>query len=100
MNFWSFVQALTATSNVAIQAAVSGSRNTITWFQATNTGASAVDVILKDGSTVKLQVTIPAGQSVVVPLPSMGIPTTINTALNVALSAVGTVQFNAIGFKS
>lgn len=97
---WSFTAALTATTDVAVQtAAGAGLKRHTTLIQATNTGAAAVDVLLRDGTTTRLQVTVPAGQSVYMPLPT-GIPVTANTALNVALSAAGTVRFNALGYTS
>lgn len=97
---WSYTGALTTTSDVVVQAAGgAGLKRHTTIIQATNTGASAVDVLLRDGTTTRLQVTIPAGQSVPMPLPT-GIPVTANTALNVALSAAGTVRFNALGYTA
>lgn len=95
---WATTLALTAITDVAIRAAAAaGLKNHITMFQATNTGGTANDVLIRDGTTTRLQVTIPAGQSVVFPLPT-GIPLTAATALNVQLSAVGTVRFNALGY--
>lgn len=97
---WAFTGALTTTSDVAVQtAAGAGLKRHVTWVQATNTGASAVDVLLRDGTTTRLQFTIPASQSVTFALPT-GIPLTANTALNVQLSAVGTVRFNALGYTA
>ncbi len=97
---WAYTGALTAASDVQVQAAAgAGIKRHVTLLQATNTGASAVDVILKDGTTARIQVTIPAGQSVVLPLPT-GIPTTANAILNVALSAVGTVRVNILGYTA
>jgi hypothetical protein len=97
---WAYTGALTATTDVAAQtAAGAGIKRHVTMLQATNTGASAVDVLLRDGTTTRLQVTVPAGQSVVMPLPT-GIPTTANTALNVALSAAGTVRVNLLGYTA
>lgn len=97
---WAYTGALTATTDVAAQtAAGAGIRRHVTMLQATNTGASAVDVLLRDGTTTRLQVTVHAGQSVVMPLPT-GIPTTANTALNVALSAAGTVRVNLLGYTA
>ncbi len=97
---WATTLALTAITDVAVQtAAGAGLKRHVTWFQATNTGASAVDVLLRDGTTTRLQVTIPAGQSEQFPLPT-GIPLTANTALNVQLSAAGTVRFNALGYTA
>jgi hypothetical protein len=97
---WSFTGALTTTSDVVVQtAAAAGLKRHVTWIQATNTGASAVDVLLRDGTTTRLQVTIPAAASVDFALPT-GIPLTAATALNVQLSAAGTVRFNALGYTA
>lgn len=97
---WSFTSALTLTTDVAVQAAGgAGLKRHVTMIQATNTGATANDVILKDGTTARLQITVPAGQSVVMQLPT-GIPLTANTALNVALSAAGTVRVNLLGYTA
>lgn len=95
---WAFTGALTTTSDVVAKAAAgAGLKNHFTWVQATNTGASANDLIIKDGTTVRLQITVPAGQSVVSPIPT-GVPLTANSALNVALSAAGTVRVNFLGY--
>lgn len=97
---WATSLALTTTSDVAVRAAAgTGLKSHVTLVQATNTGASAVSVLLRDGTTTRLTITVPAGQSVVMPLPT-GIPLTANTALNVQLSAAGTVQFNALGYTA
>lgn len=76
-----------------------GLKRHVTMLQATNTGGAAVDVLLRDGTTTRIQITVPAGQSVEFPLPT-GIPTTANTALNVALSAAGTVRVNLLGYTA
>lgn len=97
---WNFTGALTTTSDVQVQAAAGiGLKRHVTWVQATNTGASAVDVLLRDATTTRLQFTVPAGQSVDFALPT-GIQTTANAILNVALSAAGTVRFNALGYTA
>ena len=97
---WAYTGALTATTDVAAQAAAgAGLKRHVTWMQATNTGGTANDVLLRDGTTTRLQITVPAGQSVVCELPT-GIPTTANTALNVALSAAGTVRVNLLGYTA
>jgi hypothetical protein len=97
---WSFTSALTTTSDVVAQAAAgAGLKRHVTWMQATNTGASAVDVLLRDATTTRLQVTVPAGQSVEFSLPT-GVPLTANAALNVALSAAGTVRVNLLGYTA
>jgi hypothetical protein len=100
---WSFTGALTTTSDVVVQAAAgAGLKRHVTLMQITNTGSSAgssVDVILKDGATVRMQVAAFGHGSVVIPLPT-GIPVTANTALNVALSAAGTVRVNLLGYTA
>ncbi len=97
---WAYTGALTTTSDVQVQAAAgAGIKRHVTMLQATNTGASAVDVLLRDATTTRLQVTVPAGQSVVLPLPT-GVTTTANTVLNAALSAVGTVRVNILGYTA
>jgi len=97
---WNYTGALTTTGDVAAKAAAgTGIKNHVTLMQATNTGASANDVLLRDGTTTRIQVTIPAGQSVVMPLPT-GLQLTANTALNVALSAAGTVRVNLLGYAA
>jgi hypothetical protein len=100
---WSFTGALTTTSDVVVQAAAgAGLKRHVTLMQITNTGSSAgssVDVILKDGATVRMQVAAFGHESVVIPLPT-GIPVTANTALNIALSAAGTVRVNLLGYTA
>ncbi len=97
---WSFTGALTTTSDVPAQAAAgAGLKRHVTFIQATNTGASAIDLIIKDGATVRLQPTITASQSIFIELPT-GIPLTANTALNLALSAAGTVRVNLLGYTA
>lgn len=97
---WVFSAALTTTSDVVVQAAAgAGIKRHVTMLQATNTGASAVDVLLRDATTTRLQLTVPAGQSVAMPLPT-GVTTTANAVLNVALSAAGTVRVNILGYTA
>lgn len=97
---WAFTSALTLTSDVVVQAAAGlGLKRHVTMFQAYNSGASAVDVIVKDGATVRLQVTIGPNGREAFPLPT-GIPTTANMALSVALSAAGTVRVNMLGYTA
>lgn len=97
---WSTTLALTTTSDVAIQAAAAaGLKRHLTWLDLHNSGASAVDVLIRDGTTTRLQITVAAGQSKVLQLPT-GITTTAATALNVQLSATGTVRLNAGGYTA
>lgn len=97
---WTYSNVLTTTSDVAVQTAGgAGIRRHLTWIGATNTGVAAVDVIIKDGANTRLQITVPAGAFIEFALPT-GIVSTANTALNVALSAAGTVRFNALGYTA
>jgi hypothetical protein len=97
---WATTLALTAITDVAIQTAAGGGlKRHITQIVATNTGVAAVDVLIRDGTATRLQITIPAGQALPLRFPT-GIPLTANTALNVQLSAVGTVRFNALGYTA
>ncbi len=97
---WVTTLALTAITDVAIQAAAAaGLKRHITWLDLHNSGASAVDVLIRDGTTTRLQITVPAGQSKVLPFPT-GVTTTAATALNVQLSATGTVRLNAGGYTA
>lgn len=93
-------QALTLTSDVALFTAAGANRsNNVVDIQAINTGASAVDLIIKDGATVIWQFTLPVNVPVCFcfECPLRG---TANTAINVTLSAAGTVRLNATGFVS
>lgn len=93
-------QALTLTSDVVLFSAAGANRsNNVVDIQAINTGASAVDLIIKDGATVIWQFTLPVNVPVCLGFecPLRG---TANTAINVALSAAGTVRLNATGFVS
>lgn len=96
---WNFTGQLTTTSDVAIQAAATGLRRHIVGGIATNTGAAAVSLLLRDGTTTRLTITIPAGQSVVLNLEDMFVQTQ-NTALNAQLSAAGTVQLAMWGYTA
>ncbi len=97
---WATTLALTAITDVAIQAAApTGIKRHLTWLDLHNSGASAVDVLIRDGTTTRLQITVAAGQSKVLQLPT-GITTTAATALNVQLSAAGTVRLNAGGYTA
>lgn len=97
---WVATLALTAITDVAIQAAAAaGLKRHMTWLDLHNSGASAVDVLIRDGTTTRLQITVPAGQSKVLQFPT-GITTTAATALNVQLSAAGTVRLNAGGYTA
>jgi hypothetical protein len=95
---WSDTRALTSTTPAAARAAgATGIRNYVTSAQFTNSGASAVDAIILDGSTELWRGTIGPNGSIspVFPVPLRGTPA---TALNVNLSAAGTVRANVQGY--
>lgn len=78
-----------------------GIRTYITSMQIQNTGASATQFSLKDGSTAKLVVSLPA--SMAQPLVLMfqdPILMTAATAVNVACDSASTVLVNAQGYKA
>jgi hypothetical protein len=97
---WQYTGALTATSDVvAMPAAGTGIKNHVTSIQVTNTGSSTNNLNIKDGANIRLTIAVPAGQSIVFPVES-GIVLTPNTALNVSLSASGTMQVNILGYQA
>lgn len=97
---WQFAGALTTTTAVPARAAqAAGIRNYVTGVQFSNSGASAVDVIVLDGTTVIFQATVAAGAFIraCFQTPLRG---TAATALNVNLSAAGTVRANVQGYSA
>lgn len=97
---WQSAQALTTTSAAAARTAgAAGIRNYVTGAQFSNSGASALDVIILDGATEIWRATVaPNGYvSAVFQTPLRG---TAATALNVNLSAAGTVRANVQGFQA
>jgi hypothetical protein len=97
---WTASLALTTTTAVPIQtAAGAGLKRHITSFWAINTGAAAVDLIILDGATERKRYPLPINAPVPVSFPT-GVLNTANTALNVNLSAAGTVRFNATGYTA
>lgn len=92
--------ALTTTTAAAIQtAAGAGLKRHITALQAINTGSSAVDLIILDGSTERWRLTLPVNVPFTCEFPTE-IATTANTALNANLSASGTVRANFQGYTA
>jgi hypothetical protein len=92
--------ALTLTSDVALFVAQgAGIRSHLSDMQIINTG-TAVDLIIKDGTTEIWRLPLP--QNIPVMLAGLRAPlqSTANTAMNVALSAAGTVRLNAQGFAA
>jgi hypothetical protein len=97
---WSTTMALTTTAAQTIQGAgPSGQKRHVTAVQAINTGASTVDLIILDGTTERWRMPLPVNVPVSVQLPT-GLQLTAATALNVNLSAAGTVRFNAQGYTA
>ncbi|QGH73589.1 MAG: hypothetical protein [Siphoviridae sp. ct7UA22] len=92
---------LTTTTDTSLFAAAgAGNVNNLVDLHCINVGASAVDLIIKDGSTVIWQLPLPPNVPVLLDwdLPIRG---TANTVVNVALSAASTgVRVNATGFVS
>ena len=67
--------------------------------QAMNTGASAVDLIILDGTTERWRFTLPPNVPVCCEFP-IHLTATVATALNAALSAAGTVRANFQGYTA
>jgi hypothetical protein len=97
---WSASLALTtATATPLAAAPAAGIRNHPTSLWWLNTGASAVDGIVLDGATERARFPLPPNVPVPIVLPT-GVVTTAATALNVNLSAVGTVRVVGTGYTS
>lgn len=91
--------ALTLTSDVAVFAAAgAGLSNHLTDLQAINTGASPVDLIIKDGTTAIFTFNLPPNVPVTINGLRSPLRSAANVAINAALSAAGTVRLNAQGF--
>jgi len=97
---WNYTGQLTTTTAVpAVAAAGASLRRYITGIQAINTGASAVDLIILDGAVERWRMTLPPN----VPIDPQfvnALTATANTALNLNLSAAGTVRVNAQGYTA
>lgn len=97
---WVANLALTSTTAIALAAAAAaGIRNHLTSLFAINTGASIIETVVLDGAAERLRLPLPPGVPVPLTLPT-GIPTSAATALNINLSAVGTVRIVATGYTS
>lgn len=97
---WTSTVSLTTTTAAALAlAAGTGLKRHITALQAINTGASAVDLIILDGTTERWRLPLPPNVPVAFPFPTE-LLTTANTALNVNLSAASTVRVNAQGYTA
>lgn len=92
--------ALTSTTAVPIAtAAAAGLKRHLVAGQVINTGASAVELIILDGSTERWRLTLPVNVPVPLDFP-VHINVTAATALNAALSAAGTVRANFQGYTA
>lgn len=89
----------TTTAQLARAAGAAGVRNYVTGAQFSNSGAAAVDVQILDGVTVLFQATVAPGGFIA---PSFKTPLrgSAATAVNVNLSAAGTVRANLQGFQA
>ena len=97
---WNFTASVTATTDTPVQAAAGvGLRRHVIGGNALNTGASAVDLNIRDGTTTRLTFTLPPNVPVSFDLDGM-LQVTANTALNVSLSAAGTVRVNLWGYTA
>ena len=94
---------LSLTTAVATALAASGGaglKRHITALQAINTGAEAVDLILLDGATERWRMPLPVNVPVNYLFSATHLITTAATALNVQLSAAGTVRVCAQGYTA
>lgn len=92
---WSYAGTLTTTGDVAIQAAGGvGVKRYLTALQVQNTNATPTTLSIKDGTTVKWVVSLPASMATPV---TIDFPTPIQTAANAALNvACGTTGANVL----
>lgn len=98
---WNASVALTTTTAVALAAAGGASlKRHMTGLQAINTGAAAVDLIILDNATERWRMTLPPNVPVSFGFAESHLIVTANTALNVNLSAAGTVRVCAQGYTA
>ena len=97
---WNGSVALTSTTAAALQAAAgAGLKRHLVSIQAINTGAAVVELIILDGTTERWRMALPVNVPLCFEFPS-GLILTAATALNVNLSAVGTVRVNGQGYTA
>lgn len=100
---WTYTGTLTTTADTAMQAAGgAGIKRYLTAIQVQNTNAVATTLIIKDGTTAKHTISLPASMTLpidfVFPTP---IQTTANAAINVACGTTGAnVLVNAQGYTA
>ncbi len=97
---WSVSFPLSTTTPLTIQpAAGAGLKRHPAALQAINTGGTAVELIILDGTTERWRLTLPINVPVAFAFP-IELVTTANTALNANLSAGGTVRANFQGYTA
>jgi hypothetical protein len=100
---WTYTGTLTTTADTAMQAAGgAGIKRYLTAIQVQNTNAVATTLIIKDGTTAKHTISLPASMTLPIdiefPTP---IQTTANAALNIACGTAGAnVLVNAQGYTA
>jgi hypothetical protein len=100
---WTYTGTLTTTADTAMKATGgAGIKQYLTALQVQNTNAVATTLIIKDGTTAKYTISLPASMTlplaVTFPTP---IQTTANAALNVACGTTGAnVLVNAQGYTA
>jgi hypothetical protein len=97
---WNNSVSVTSTTDVPLQSAAgAGLRRHLVGLYAINTGAAAVTLNLRDGTTTRLPLLLPP--NIPVPLDLAGLMTvSANTVLNLNLSATGTVTVTAWGYTA
>lgn len=100
---WSYTGTLTTNADTAMQAAGgAGIKRYLTALQVQNTNATATTLVVKDGTTAKWTISLPASMTLpvdfVFPTP---LPTSANAALNIACGTTGAnVLVNAQGYTA
>lgn len=98
--FWNYSAPLTTTTPAAMAAGAAGLKRHITGLQAINTGASTVELILLDGTTDRWRMPLPPNVPMDFSFGDTHLIVSVGAALNVNLSAAGTVRVNAQGYTS
>lgn len=98
---WNASLALSTTTATALAAAAgAGLKRHITGAQVINTGAAVVELIILDGAAERFRLPLPINVPVKLDFTATHLIATANTALNVNLSAAGTVRVNAQGYTA
>ena len=96
---WSYTGSVTVTTDIAVKAAAAaGIRNYVNGLQLQNTGAAATTFLIKDGTTVIWQCSLPASMATPVDIEfKIPLKGTAATAVNVACGTASTVLVNVQG---